>query len=128
MNEDFQKVANIYLSKGAKPLDIEEYTHRGCKCWVFRRVIRRWRPTSSGLWRYHKGEYKYKDMPENEREYYKDEFWMGISEYFTKYGCEFEETVEKTISESMIKEEAKYRLNHFIDEDYAELVSTEIIP
>jgi hypothetical protein len=128
MNKEFDDVARIYLPTTCKPLDIEECTYRGCKMWIFRRVVRKWRPSLEGMNSYRVKKIPYNDIPENQREYYNDEFWMGISDYFTKYGCEFENQVSTEIGESMNREEAKYRLENYIDENYAEFLSTEIIP
>ena len=124
MNEElFKEVAKIYLSKSAKPLEIEEYKHRGLTCWVFKRKVEKFRPTVQQSHLYRTGKINsFSEIPQEQREYYLDEFWMGISEYFTKYSCEFEYTVEKVIGESLSAEEAKYRLNEFIDKDYAENV------
>ena len=118
----FDEVAKIYLPSTAKPLDIEEYSYRGCTIWVFRRLINKWRPTPAGLMGYHKGNYEYNKMPQSERVYYIDEFWMGISDYFTKFDCEFEREVNQEIGDSMDKEEAKYRIQHYIDTHYAERI------
>lgn len=128
MNKEFDDVAKIYLPSTCKPLDIEEYIYRGRKMWTFRRVVRKWRPTLEGIDSYRKKGIPYREIPETQREYYNDEFWMGISDYFLKYGCEFENQVSTEIGESMNREEAKYRLENYINENYAEFLSTEIIP
>lgn len=127
MNKEFEQVAKIYLPKTAIPLNISEHTHRGCKLWIFQRKIKKFRPTGNQLWRYHKGELKFKDIPEKEKEYFIDEYWMGISDYFTKFDCEFEETVEKKIGSNLTQEEALWRLKYFIDKDYAKLTIMEDI-
>lgn len=129
MNE---KVTQIYLPSTAKPLEIEEYLYRNCKCWIFKRKVNKWRPTPQGLDKWRNAytttnKYEYNDIPKKEREYYINEFWTGISEYFIQFDVCFEETIEKTIGESNDKEEAKYRLNNFIDVHYAEMMSVENI-
>jgi hypothetical protein len=133
MTEEFRNVAEIYLSRTAKPLDVEEHTYRNCKVWTFRRVVQRWRPTAAGLSWYRENnklhDKSYNDIPSEFREFYIHEFWTAISDYFIKYSCEFEDHPHNEIGVSYDREEITYRIHNYIDNHYAEKVlSTEDIP
>lgn len=119
----FKDVAKIYLPSTATPLDIEHYKYRGCNNWVFRIVVKKYAPKDSALDKYRKGI----PLLESDKRYYKDEYYMGISDYFMKYDAEFEGAVEKDIGSSHTIEEARYRLEHYIDKHYSDVISVEDI-
>lgn len=122
--EGFNKILTLYCGPNAKALElIEEENYRGCKIWTFKRRIKRPRfkqpcPTYYKLRDLGKP-FSWNDIPDTEKEYYIDEFYMGL----TNFDLEFEESCEIEL-QGYTREEAMNRVQGQIDKQYAEQHST----
>lgn len=122
--EDFNKILTLYCGPNAKALEVvEEKNYRGCKIWTFKRRIRKWKfknecPTYYELKRLGKP-FSWNDIPDTEKEYFIDEFYMGL----TNFDLEFEQSCEIEL-QGQTREEAMYRTQWQIDKQYAEQHST----
>jgi hypothetical protein len=134
-NIKFAEILRLYCGEKAKALEWqEEEKYRGCRIWSFKRRITKWRwkNTSYGspYWKMKeearsKNEamtWKWSDIPDDQKESYIDEFWMAL----TNYDLYFEEDCSG-ILQGQTREEAINRLQHQIDEQYAESMATEDI-
>ena len=109
---NFETILKIYCGPQAQALDLkQEEDYRGCKVWSFRRKIKRQKfKSNSGIGKIGVEYKSFKDVPESEKEFYIDEFYMAL----TDYDLEFEDKPE-SILKSNTREEAIARLEHQID-------------
>lgn len=125
----FDQILRLYCGDKAKALElVEEENYRGCKIWTFKRRVQRFRlakehPTYFKLVEERRNNpqksFSWNDIPVEEKETYVDEFYMGL----TNFNLEFEDEAELNLR-GITREEAKYRVQGQIDQQYAEQNST----
>jgi len=114
---EFKEILLRYCGQNAVALEIEEGAlYRGCRIWTFKRKITKYRWKGNGYYIFKQTGaigWNWKDIPDEHKESYIDEFWMGL----TNYELEFEEPCELSLCEHS-RETARYRLEHEIDRQF----------